>query len=94
MWQAPRPVEELLGLLASFGIAMGLTKLLRSRDRITWRAVFGRAFEGAALSMCAGVALLVFPNAPPIALLGAGGLLASLGFSGIRALIAAWKGKK
>lgn len=94
MWQVPRPVEELLGLLASFGIAIGLSKLLRSRDRVTWRAVFGRALEGAVLAMCAGAALLFFPNAPPFAVLGVGGLLASLGFSGIRAVITAWKGKK
>lgn len=85
--QVPRSLDELVLTLGTFGAAIGLGKLLRSKEHISWRAIGGRALEGATLAMCAGVALLVYPEAPRFAMLGVGGLLASLGVSGIRSVI-------
>lgn len=92
----PQNSEELLPTLGAFGMAIGLARLLASKTSLTWRMVLGRAFEGAALAMCAGVLLAIpaLKDVPPIALLGAGGLLASLGVSGIISLVRAARGSK
>jgi hypothetical protein len=96
----PRDPEELLPALFAFGVSIGLAKLLASSMILTWRSVIGRALESGALAMCAGIALLlpaVIPglsSVPPIVLLGVGGLLASLGVSGLLKLIRAVRGAK
>ncbi len=90
----PSKFEDLLPYLASFGVAIGTGKLLASSQRLTIRAVVGRATESAMLCMCAGVGLLIWPAAAPIAVLGIGGLIASVGVSGALAAIRAWKGTK
>lgn len=97
----PRDSEELLPTLAVFGMAIGLAKLLASKAALTWRAVIGRAVQSAALAMCAGVVLVLpqvsemfegLKTVPPVALLGVGGLLASLGVSGLIGLVRALRG--
>lgn len=95
----PRTPEELLPYLAAFGTAIATGKLLASRVPLTLRAVAGRAIEGAALAMCASAVLLipqvgVLKDIHPVALLGLGGLLASLGVSGLLALVRAVRGGK
>lgn len=85
----PRKPEDLWPFLVSLGVALATTKLLLSREALTVRRVFGRALEAALLAMCAGVGLLVLPDADPFAVLGVGGLLASLGRSGIIKVLSA-----
>lgn len=68
----------ILGLLA-LGAAMGLGKLLVSDEVLTWRLIIGRAILGGGASMIAGVALIQIPDIPPLALLGLGSVLGTVG---------------
>lgn len=94
----PRDPEDLLPALAALGAAISLSKLLSSKQALTWRAVIGRSVEGAALAMCSGVALLLPAFIPalkevhPMVLLAIGGMLASLGVVGLLSLVRAVRG--
>ena len=68
----------ILGLLV-LGAAMGLGKLLVSDEVLTWRLIIGRAILGAGASMIAGVVLIQIPDIPPLALLGIGSVLGTVG---------------
>ncbi|VVD75371.1 holin [Pandoraea horticolens] len=68
----------ILGLLV-LGAAMGFGKLLVSDEVLTWRLIIGRAILGAGASMIAGVVLIQIPDIPPLALLGIGSVLGTVG---------------
>lgn len=89
-----RTLTETLLMLGTFGLVIAMGKLLTSNAKMTWKLVVGRAISTTALSLSAGVVLLFYPEAPTLALIGVGGLLGSLGTSGIQKLISVWKGAK
>ncbi|AJC16820.1 phage holin family protein [Pandoraea sputorum] len=68
----------ILGLLV-LGAVMGVGKLLVSDEILTWRLIVGRAILGAGASMIAGVVLIQIPDIPPLALLGIGSVLGTVG---------------
>ncbi|MGC0152782.1 hypothetical protein ACPRNU_10025 [Chromobacterium vaccinii] len=71
--------EKGFAALILIGAAIGLAKLLVSEEKITTRLAVGRAILGGMTSTVAGVALMQFPNMPPLALLGAGAGIGILG---------------
>jgi hypothetical protein len=71
----PRKPEDLAPYLLALGVAVATGKLLAVRETLTLSVVVSRAIEGGLMAMCAGVGLFL--------VLGLGGLLASLGRSGI-----------
>jgi hypothetical protein len=79
--------SKFLSVLAVMGALIGLGQLLNSTEPLTWRYVFGRAICSAGLAASAPVALLWLPAMPPIAEFALAALIASLGTSGLMALI-------
>lgn len=79
--------EGLFALLATIGAFVGLGKVLASSEAITFRLVAGRALTSAGLGACAGAITLVFPQADPLVTYGAAAALASLGTSGLEAVV-------
>ncbi|WP_353192096.1 holin [Pandoraea pnomenusa] len=67
-----------IGLLV-LGAAMGLGKLLVSDEVLTTRVIAGRTILGATTTMIAGVVLIQIPDIPPLALLGIGSVLGTVG---------------
>ena len=74
-------------VLLVMGAFMGLGKLLVSNEELTWRLMIGRSILGAFTSMIAGVALMQFPDLPPLALLGIGSVLGMVGAQFIEATL-------
>lgn len=72
---------EILGGLSLTGIIIGLGQLLASKEELTARIIWGRAMSSLGLSLAAGTILIQFPEIPPLALIGVGAVLASLGTS-------------
>jgi drug/metabolite transporter (DMT)-like permease len=54
--------EDALATVAAIGAAVGLGKLLESKEPITWRLVVGRAVTSAGLGLASGAAFLFVPS--------------------------------
>lgn len=78
---------RMLATAAFMGALIGLGQLLNSDMKLTWRYVFGRAIVAAGLSACAPAVLIFFPTMPPTAEFAIAALFASLGTSGLQALL-------
>lgn len=78
---------RVLFIAAAVGAVIGLGQLLNSEVKLTWRYVVGRAITSAGLAACAPAVLLLFPTMPPTAEFALAALFASLGASGLQALI-------
>lgn len=84
------PHESPLGfvaILAGIGAVIGLGKLLNSDEKITMRIAVGRAIVNAGIGAAAGAGSLMFPSADPIVLYGLAACVASLGTSGLEAVV-------
>lgn len=81
-------------LLASIGAIIGIGQLLKGQEPVTWRAAFGRAIVVAGISCAGGLIQLLYPNAPLIAILGAGAFLGSLGTDTLISLLRKYVVKK
>lgn len=86
--------EAFLATLAGIGALIGLGKLLDSSEKPTPRLVVGRCLISAGTGVAAGSLLMLVPDASPLLLYGAGAAMASLGTSGIEALVSKWRGKE
>lgn len=78
---------KLLSAVGIMGALIGLGQLLNSTEPLTWRYVVGRAIVSAGLAASAPVVLLWFPSMPKIAEFAVAALAASLGTSGLVALL-------
>lgn len=89
MTPPPPPDEpyQFFAIAAVMGALIGLGQLLNSDVKLTWRYVFGRAICAAGLAACAPAVLLFFPAMPPAAEFAIAALFASLGTSGLQALL-------
>lgn len=90
----PRSWGELFAMLAALGAAIGTGKLLASKQRFTWRRLLNATLAGAGLAAAGVVPLFWFPDANPVAAIGLGVLLATLGLGGIQKLLKTWRGRK
>lgn len=72
-------IEKTLAWLAGVGIIVAVGKALTTNEPLTFKLVVGRAILGGALSTIAGVALLMFPEVPFVALIGIASALGILG---------------
>ena len=75
----PDGQTSLLTKLIIIGSAIGLGKLMLSRERITARVLIGRMIMGAAVSPVAAVPLLRYPDMPDLVVVG---LACALGIAG------------
>jgi hypothetical protein len=75
------------GWAVALGALIGLGQLLDSHEKLSWRAVAGRAILSAALASIAPVALIWLPALPRTAEFALAAGLASLGTSGAQALV-------
>jgi hypothetical protein len=78
---------RLLAVATIMGALIGLGQLLNSDITLTWRFIFGRAIVAAGLAACAPVLLLWFPTMPPAAEFALVACFASLGTSGLQAVL-------
>lgn len=78
---------KLLTAVGIMGALIGLGQLLNSAEPLTWRYIVGRAICSAGLAATAPVVLLWAPTMPKIAEFAVAALVASLGTSGLVALI-------
>lgn len=69
------------------GLLIGLGQVLDSEERLTWRVVIGRALVSAGIAAAAPVIFIWFPNIPRATEFALAALLASLGTSGLQALV-------
>lgn len=69
------------------GSLIGLGQLLDSHEKISVRAVMGRAILSAALASMAPIILIWLPSIPRTAEFALAALLASLGTSGLQMLL-------
>lgn len=86
----PKNLAESLGealttgaLFFVVGMAIGFARLASGPERVGWRLATARAFTTGGVSMSAGALLLLWPDAPLLALLGASAALASMGTSAL-----------
>ncbi|MFN3914729.1 MAG: holin [Aquabacterium sp.] len=79
--------EGLLAFLAAIGAFVGLGKVLASEEKLTPRLIIGRAITSGGLGACAGAITLVAPDADPLVTFAVAAALASLGTSGLEALV-------
>lgn len=78
---------ELLAWLGGTGFFIGLGQLLLSEETITVRRAVGRAVVTAGISVGSACILIVIPGLPFIAQVGLACAVASLGASGLEALL-------
>ena len=71
--------EKTLLTLLLIGGLIGMSKLLVSTEKLTFRVIVGRTILGSASSLIAGLVLLQIPDISPLALLGIGSALGILG---------------
>lgn len=69
------------------GVLIALGQILQTKDPITLKAAIGRCITTGGIALVAGAALTFFPGIPFIAQIGIAAMLASLGNSGLEALI-------
>lgn len=69
------------------GMVAALGQLLASDEKLTWRAVTGRAISSGVLGLTATLIWIPYPEAPMPVVLGFTGVLVSLGTSGLERLI-------
>lgn len=81
-------------LFSIIGISIGLGQLLSSPEKLTARLIIGRSLSTGGLSMAAGLALVLVPDLPLVAQLGAAAALASLGTSGLERLFQTFMQRK
>ncbi|WP_197341615.1 holin [Ralstonia solanacearum] len=79
--------RDLLGVLVSMGIIIGLGKLLASNEKFTWRLAVGRAIVSAGLSVAAGSILAFIPGLSQMAVIGIAAASAVLGEQFLEKLI-------
>ena len=71
--------EKSLLLLIAIGGLIGMSKLLVSQEKLTFRLVVGRTILGSASSLIAGIVLLQVPDISPLVLVGIASALGILG---------------
>ncbi len=71
--------EKTLLTLIVIGGLIGMSKLLVSPEKLTFRVIIGRTILGSASSLVAGLVLLQIPDISPLALVGIGSALGILG---------------
>lgn len=76
------------------GISIGLGQLLSSTEKLTARLIVGRSLATGGLSMAAGLALVLVPDLPLVAQIGAAAALASLGTSGLERMFQSFMNRK
>lgn len=81
------PLLRHLGLLALIGVVVGLGSALAEMPKLPSRVVFGRALTSAGMGVCAGGVLSWMPDLPLIAQCAVAAGMASLGTSGITAML-------
>jgi len=69
------------------GVITGMAALLRSGDKVTWRSALARSLTSGMLGASASGVWVIYPSAPPVAILGISCALASLGTDGIQMLV-------
>lgn len=78
-------VSAALFALVGFVIAIG--KILSSTEPITLRLAIGRCLVTGGIAVAAGAVLALFPDLPLVAQIGMAAALASLGTSGLEAVV-------
>lgn len=68
------------------GASIGVGQHLVAKEDFSWRVVVGRALSTGGLSVVAGVALMPFPDIPPLANIGLAAAIASLGTNSVELL--------
>lgn len=91
--------EMIMSLLSSFwlwfiGAAIGLGQLLVTGDPLCWRRIIGRALVAGGLGVSAGSLVMLLPDVPYLALMGAAAAAASLGAGAIERLLVALLAKR
>lgn len=81
-------------LFSLIGVSIGLGQLLNSSEKLTARLIIGRALSTGGLSMAAGLAIVLVPDLPLVAQLGAAAALASLGTSGLERMFQTFMNRK
>ena len=76
------------------GAAIGLGQLLQTDGHFCWRKAVGRALVSGGLGTAAGLLVLAFDRAPPIAMFGLAAALASLGTTTLERLFVEWMHRK
>ncbi|OTG86498.1 holin [Acinetobacter sp. ANC 4558] len=71
--------EKTILTLIIIGGLIGMSKLLVSSEKITFRVLIGRTILGSASSLIAGLVLLQIPDISPLALIGIASALGILG---------------
>ncbi|WOE32734.1 holin [Acinetobacter sp. SAAs470] len=71
--------EKTFLTLIFIGGLIGMSKLLVSNEKITFRLLIGRTILGSASSLIAGLVLLQLPTISPLALIGIASALGILG---------------
>lgn len=84
---------QVAGTLSVVGLVIGIGQLLASKEILTARIIVGRALSSAGLGASSAFILVLVPDLPLVAQLGAAALLASLGTSGLERLFQKWLGK-
>lgn len=74
-------------LFAAIGFVIAIGKILNSKEEITLGLAIGRCLTTGGIAVAAGAVLALFPNLPLVAQLGMAAALASLGTSGLEALV-------
>lgn len=69
------------------GVLIALGQILQTKDPITLKVAIGRCITTGGIALVAGAALTLFPDIPFIAQIGIAAMLASLGNSGLEAII-------
>lgn len=67
----------------AIGASIGVGQHLVAKEDFSWRVVVGRALSTGGLSVVAGVALMPFPDIPPLAHIGIAAGIASLGTNSV-----------
>lgn len=81
------PILKHLGMLATVGVVVGLGTALAEMPKLPTRVVFGRALTSAGMGVAAGGVLSWMPDMPLIAQCAVAAGMASLGTSGVTAML-------
>ncbi|PWC10930.1 holin [Brenneria roseae subsp. americana] len=79
--------EKSMVSLFIIGVMIAIGKVLAGSEPVTLRLFIGRVLLGGFVSMIAGVALVQFPDLPPLAVNGIGAALGIAGYQTVELLI-------
>ena len=88
--------ESLISHLATWiiGALIGVGQMLSSDEKHSLRKIIGQAIVSGGLGAASGTLLLLIPNAPIMAVLGASAMIASLGTSALEKMLKAYTDRK